>query len=448
VALARKTALSVAAATGSLTSIERPEHSSTVTYVGLDSWVFWQVIVMEANENESQNGHDHEAQNVYDQAATPRASAFLWGGVALGALLVVALLTHGFGLLGRAGSPPEAPAVVRQGNRIFVPESSALRQRLTVMPAPTQLAGGRIIVPGFIEADPARTVPVLPPGAGRVQSLRVALGDRVQRGAVLAVIDSPDLAQAYDDNDKAASSARLAAANLKRSEEQFKIGATAQRDLDQARNDNAQAVAEYARTRAHLRAMGAAEDARGAARLLTVRAPLSGSITALVTAPGALINDITQSIMTVADLSVVWVTALVAEKDVAALAPGQDTEVTLDAYPGQTLHGKVLFVPDVIDADSRRNKTRIAFKNPDYALKPNMFTTVTLHGPALTRVVLPSSALLMNNDRTTVFVATAPWTFERRTVEPLLGESPQVAIASGVQPGEQVVVKGGILLND
>jgi len=152
--------------------------------------------------------------------------------------------------------------------------------------------------------------------------------------------------------------------------------------------------------------------------------------------------------MSIADLSVVWVTALVAEKDIATLAPGQDAEVSLAAYPDRTLHGKVLFVPDVIEADSRRNKARIAFGNPDYALKPNMFATVTLHGPGVTRVVLPSSALLMNNDRTTVFVATAPWTFERRTVEPLLGESSQVAIASGVQPGEQVVVKGGILLND
>ena len=403
---------------------------------------------MEANEHEPQNGHDHEPQDAHDHSATPRASAFLWGGVVLGVLLVVVLLTHGFGLLSRGGSPPEAPAVVRHGNQIFVPESSALRQRLTVMPAPTRLQSGRITAPGMVEANPVRTVAVLSPGTGRVQSLKVALGDRVQRGAVLAVIDSPDLAQAYDDNDKAASSARLAATNLKRAEEQFKIGATAQRDLDQARSDNAQAVAEYGRTRARLRAIGAPEDARGAGRLLTVRAPMNGSVTALATAPGAQINDITQSIMTIADLSVVWVTALVAEKVVAALAPGQDAEVSVAAYPGRPLHGKVLFVPDVIEPDSRRNKTRIAFENPDYALKPNMFTTVTLYGPAHTRVVLPSSALLMNNDRTTVFIATAPWTFERRTVEPLLEESSQVAIASGVQPGEQVVVRGGILLND
>src|SRR5262249_33816437 len=141
-------------------------------------------------------------------------------------------------------------------------------------------------------------------------------------------------------------------------------------------------------------------------------------------------------------------TALVAEKDVAAVAPGEDAEVSLAAYPGRALHGKVLFVPDVIEADSRRNKTRIAFKNPDYALQPNMVTTVTPHRPALQRVVLPTTALLMNNDRTTVFVATAPWTFERRVVELFLEEGSEVAINSGVKPGEQVVVKGGILLND
>ena len=77
-----------------------------------------------------------------------------------------------------------------------------------------------------------------------------------------------------------------------------------------------------------------------------------------------------------------------------------------------------------------------------------MFASVVLLGSSQTQVVLPSSSLLMNNDRTTVFVATAPWTFERRTVDPLLEDGPTVVIRSGIQVGEQVVVKGGILLND
>jgi membrane fusion protein, heavy metal efflux system len=118
------------------------------------------------------------------------------------------------------------------------------------------------------------------------------------------------------------------------------------------------------------------------------------------------------------------------------------------AYPNRVLRGKVSFVSAVIEPDSRRNKLRIAFANQDYVLKPNMFAAVTLSGQAYSQVVLPSSALLMNNDRTSVFVATAPWTFERRTVDTQLEEGSSVAIRSGVEAGEQVVVKGGILLND
>jgi len=112
------------------------------------------------------------------------------------------------------------------------------------------------------------------------------------------------------------------------------------------------------------------------------------------------------------------------------------------------LHGKVLFVSDVLESDSRRDKLRIAFPNTDISLKPNMFASVTLLGQKASRVIVPTSALLMNNDRTTVFVATAPWTFERRTVDAQLEEGPTVALGSGVKDGEQVVTKGGILLND
>jgi membrane fusion protein, heavy metal efflux system len=386
--------------------------------------------------------------NEFDHSATPRGNMFLWGGLAAGILLILVLLTHGFGLWAHGAAEPEKPALVHQGDKIFVPEGSPLRSRLIVEPAPTEEKSAAISAPGTVESDPARTASVLPPGAGRVRELKIALGERVQRGQVLALIDSPDLAQAYDDNDKAASAAALTARFLGYQEAQLKMGAAAQRDLDQARSDNEQAAAEYLRTREHLRAMGAAEDAKGDARLLAVRSPVPGSVTSLSIAPGTTINDDTQPLMTVADLSVVWVTALVAEKDLANVTRNEDAEVAIDAYPGRTLHGKVLFVSAVIESDSRRNKTRIAFENPDYTLKPNMFATVTLRTPAQRRVVLPSSALLMNNDRTSVFVATAPWTFERRSVEPLLEESSMVTINSGVQPGEQVVIRGGLLLND
>jgi membrane fusion protein, heavy metal efflux system len=386
---------------------------------------------------------------IHDHEPSARGGAFLWGGIGLGLLFLVALLTHGFGLLKSSGSGAAAPELmVRQGNKIIVPEGSALRNRLTVVAARAEAVSPQLVLPGVIESDPARTAPVLTPLSGRVTALKVELGDRVKRGQVLATIDSPDLDQAYDDYDKAADAAKLTDKNLSRQEAQNKIGAASDRDLDQARSDNAQAAAELTRTKARLKMLGASTDSGVASRLLTVAAPMAGSITTLAVAPGALINDPTQPMMTVADLSTVWVTALAAEKDLGAISKNQDVEVTLSAYPGRVLHGKVLFVSDVLEADSRRNKIRIAFSNPDYTLKPNMFASVTLQGAQGSRVVLPSSALLMNNDRTSVFVATAPWTFERRVVDPQLEEGDSVAIRSGITAGEQVVIKGGILLND
>jgi cobalt-zinc-cadmium efflux system membrane fusion protein len=384
-----------------------------------------------------------------EHESTLQGRLFLWGGVIFGVLFLTAFLTRGFGLLGgpeKAGEGPEL--MVRQGNKILVPEGSALRSRLSVVPAEAQAVSGKLVLPGIVESDPARTAAVLTPLSGRVIALKVALGDRVARGQVLAVIDSPDLGQAYEDDDKAADTVKLTDKNLGRQDAQNKLGVASDRDLDQARSDHAQAVAEYTRSQARLKMLGASLGVKSSSRLLTVTAPVGGSVTALAVARGNMINDPTQSIMTIADLSTVWVTALVPEKNAAAVSKDQDAEVSLVAYADRVLRGKVLFVSDVIEPDSRRNKIRIAFGNPDYALKPNMFATVTLTGPAQSRVVLPSSALLMNNDRTSVFVAVAPWTFERRTVDTQLEEGASVAIRSGIEAGEQVVIKGGILLND
>jgi cobalt-zinc-cadmium efflux system membrane fusion protein len=384
--------------------------------------------------------HDHTPSNL--------GRSFLWGGIALGLLLIALLYTHGFGLWSPSIKPEPPPQMVRQGEKISIPEGSPLRNRLKVMAVATQAVSDKLVLPAVVESDPARTASLLPPLGGRVLQLKVALGDRVKAGQVVAVIDSPDLGQAYDDNDKAADTYQLTKKTLERQEEQLKLGAASTRDVDQARSDFNQASSEYTRTQARLQVIGVQPQAKERARLLTVTAPVSGSVTSLQIAQDNMINDPAQPIMTIADLSTIWVTAMVSEKDLGAVTRQEDAEVTLSAYPGRTLNGKVLFVSDVIEPDSRRDKIRIAFPNTDYALKPNMFATVTLHAPAQSLIVVPTSALLMNNDRTSVFVATAPWTFERRTVDPDLEEGNTAVIHSGLHAGDQVVVKGGILLND
>ncbi len=385
---------------------------------------------------------------IHDHHPDAWGRGFLWGGVALGLVVVAAALTHGFGLLKASAPEPEPVMLEHRGDLIVIPESSPLRKRLSVAAAPTQPISPSLALPATVESDPARTAAVLTPLSGRVVQLKVGLGDRVGKGQILAVIDSADLGQAYDDNDKAADAYQLTRKNLARQEEQFKLGTLSSRDLDQARSDDAQAAAEFARTQARLRTIGVTAQHPANGILLSVRSPMAGSVTQLNVATGSMINDPTQPIVTVTDLSTVWVTALVPEKDAALIEKGQAADVSLSAYPDRTLHGKVLFISDVIESDTRRDKLRIEFPNPDVALKPNMFATVKLSRAPQTQVVLPMSALLMNNDRTSVFVATAPWTFERRTVVAELQEGGSAIVTAGIAPGEQVVVKGGILLND
>lgn len=370
---------------------------------------------------------------------------YLWIGVAVGLVIAGLLYAAKAGLFGGNDSKAEAPAFTRQDGKIVIAKDSPLRSHIAFAPAATRSVGDKLSVPAVVEADPAHSVAVLPPLSGRLSELKVGLGDRVTAGQVLAVIDSPDLAQAYDDDEKAADALALAEKTLKRQEQQAELGTASAHELDQARSDVNQARSDHTRTQARLKDIGAEAADR---HRLVVRAPVTGSVITLTAAQGAMINDATQPLMTVADLSTIWVTALVPERNIGEVAKGQLAEVTLEAYPGKVLKGQVQFISDVVEPDSRRDKVRLAFTNPGMTLKPNMFATVTLQGTPKTQVVLPTSALLMNNDRITVFVETGDWVFERRVVDLSLEDGPEVALTSGVAAGEQVVVRGGILLND
>jgi cobalt-zinc-cadmium efflux system membrane fusion protein len=351
-----------------------------------------------------------------------------------------------------ASRAQEARAVVpsafsRVGDRLVVPEASPLRTLLTVA-APTMKEVARtLVLPATVEADPSRTVKVMPPVTGRVIELKVQLGGRVVQGQELAVIDSGDLAQAYSDIEKARSTLTLTKKALDRQMGLEKAGGAAIRDREQAQSDYAQAAAELERSEARLRAIGIPADQKES-RLLSIKAAVSGSVIDLQIAPGAFVNDPTAAMMTIANLDTIWVTASVPEKDIAFVFPGQTVKVTFRSYPDDVFEGKVLFVSDVVESDTRRNKVRIAFDNPDKILKPNMFADTTFVAPAVSRLMVPTSALLMTNDATSVFVEVSDWAFERRNVEIAYQEGTAVAIKAGIRPGERVVVKGGVRLND
>jgi membrane fusion protein, heavy metal efflux system len=334
------------------------------------------------------------------------------------------------------------------GARITVPPTSPLRVKLAIAEVADKKVQRTLTLPAVVEADPARTAKVLPSVAGRVIDLKVQLGARVAAGDVLAVIESGDLALAVSDLEKARSALTLTKQTLDRLLVLEKTRAISVKDREQAQSDYAQAQAEFGRAQNRLQAIGAPSDQKGDDRLLSMKAPITGSVIDLQMAPGAFLNDPTAAVMTIADLSTVWVTANVPEKDTSLIAKGQSVDVVFTAYPNQVFKGKVLFVSDVLDPDTRRMKVRIAFENPEIRLKPNMFANATFLAPEQAMPVVPTTALMLRNETDQVFVEVAPWVFEAHPVEIAFQQGNDAIVARGLKAGERVVVKGGVLLND
>ncbi|MGH7328145.1 MAG: efflux RND transporter periplasmic adaptor subunit, partial [Polyangiaceae bacterium] len=119
---------------------------------------------------------------------------------------------------------------------------------------------------------------------------------------------------------------------------------------------------------------------------------------------------------------------------------------TFIAYPGEVFTGKVLFVGDLLDPDTRTIKVRVEFDNADRRLKPNMFSNVTFKNRAIPEVTVPTSAVVLSGEKNQVYVEKAPWTFEKRVVE--LGDQlhGRVAIAKGLDAGDRIVTENAVML--
>jgi cobalt-zinc-cadmium efflux system membrane fusion protein len=180
-------------------------------------------------------------------------------------------------------------------------------------------------------------------------------------GQPLAVLESSDLRTAYADYDRAKILLALATKNRDRVRGLGKIGGIAEKDLLQVEADFATAEAEFQRAEARLKQIGVAPDTADTSRVLTILSPIAGSVIDLVVSPGAFWNDPTAPLMTVADLTTIWVTATVPEKDISVVAQGQSVDVNFAAYPGEVLKGHVLFISDVLDPDTRRAKSELRF---------------------------------------------------------------------------------------
>jgi len=363
---------------------------------------------------------------------------------------------------GSRAATPNAEAVASAAGgpeSVLIPAGSPMlrqitRQAVGVADLPTD----EVIAPGRIEANPNRVSKVTLPVAGRITTVLVKAGDAVTKDQPLLTMASPDAdaaISAFLSAGAAVTQAQAvlgkAQADFDRASDLFDHNAVAKKDVQAADSALAQAKGGVQQSQAtreqaerRLAVLGlASSDFK---QEVVLRSPLSGKVLELSVVPGEFRNDMSASVMTIADLSTVWVTSQVPESYIRFVQVGERVEINLVAYPGETFDGRVARIADIVDPQTRTVKVQAEMRNPQGRFRPEMFGSIHHIESIAQMPVVPAGAIVRSGNRTIVFVEESPGRFVERVVTLGKPAGASVRIISGVKPGDTIVVDGVMLL--
>ena len=327
------------------------------------------------------------------------------------------------------------------------------RAGLRIVEAKKGTATTRLRLPGVVQPNAYKNVDVTSLVAGRITQVRAELGQGVMLNEVLATVYSPELADAQTAFIQAKAARDAHGLALTRTQRLYAIGAVSREELEKmtaeaAEMDRAQEVA-----RSRLVLLGIPEDKAqriaSPADVITtfdVKAPIAGVITKRGANPGLNI-DLATPLFTVTDLSDVWVVADLYERDFASVGVGSPVTITTAAYPGLELRGRVNYIDPQVEAETRTAKLRAEVANRADRLRLGMFVDVSIAARSGRSVVMvPKTAVQIMGTESVVFVSTGPGRFVQRAVTPGDTLGNDIAISSGLDPGDMVVAEGAFFL--
>ncbi len=317
-----------------------------------------------------------------------------------------------------------------------------------------------IELPGKLAANEDQTARLSAPAQGRLVRVHVQQGDRVSRGQPLVTLQSPAANAARADYAKALAeiNSRRAAAiyshgAMQRAERLLEAKAIARQELERARAEDqlaqsaqAQAAVEVDRARLALAQFGTAT----AAGAMVLNSPLAGVVLSREAVPGSVV-DAGTPLVTVSDISTLWLEIAATDQVAARLRPGLAAHFTVPAFPAERFEARVQNIGGALDPTTRTLQVRALVLNTSRRLRPEMFANVWIDGGApVAGIAVPDSAIQLLEEKPVVFVAVPDGKggarFERRDV--VIGGKigDRVQILSGVAVGDMVVVGGAFAI--
>ncbi|NUR54274.1 MAG: efflux RND transporter periplasmic adaptor subunit [Acidobacteria bacterium] len=381
-----------------------------------------------------------------------RRSVWSVGHVLTAALLAITLAAC------RDGGPTTETAAATSPRD---PQPAALHGRVRLDPTQvkqirieelsTHAPTNAIKATGTVEFNADRMAKLLPPVSGQVQDLRINVGDGVHQNDVLFVLSSREVAAAVAEHQSSHKDLELAEKTHAMTKDLFEHQAASRIALEQSESELAKARSRVMQTEENLQVLGldpnSEEDPNRVQPRVPVRTPIAGTVIERNVTNGQFVGPEASPLVTIADLSNVWVQGDVFERDLRHISIGQKADVTTAAYPSDRFSAQVSRIASVVDPQTRTAKVRFLVTNPGGRLKPGMFASINLYlSDGANSLTVPATAVFVENGRTFAYVQTGSQEFARRELETVTSGSDRLRVVRGAQAGERVVSDGVLLL--
>jgi len=310
-----------------------------------------------------------------------------------------------------------------------------------------------LLIPGRLETQNRRLAKIGSPIIGRVSDLYVSLGDVVKKGQVLARVNSIELTQTQLTLIKSSQLIGLKTKAVERAKLLFEADVISKAEMLRVENELDAVKADYRASRDQLIVLGMSEKA--VEKIETsgqinsfgdVISRFDGIIISRSINVGQIVNP-QDTLFQVADLSKLWAVALIPEQQSSFIQKDEVVTIEIPALDNKKIETKIIFEDSIVDPQTRTVMVRAELDNPNLLLKPDMLTSMHIRSKKISRIAIPISSLVRENDRTHVFVQNTPQTFRLREVELGTKDGNLITVLGGIAQGETIVSDGAFHLN-
>lgn len=363
---------------------------------------------------------------------------------------------HGVGEVECGICHPERVAVLKVGEAMkvrFASTESTAKAGVEFELPVTEPEGASRELLGQVTFDMNRLVFVSPLSGGVVTETLKEVGDSVEAGETLAMVQSPDLAEVRSEYQKALAEVELSGRTLAREKDLFNRQISARQDMEQAEAAVSVAQSTLAESRQHLLSLGldeadlsAKNGGHNGSALLPVRAPIGGTIIERKALPG-IASSPGEPLYQIADLSHMWMQLSVPEDLLGSVQTGAKIEAHFSAYPDVTFEGEISWISPSVDPSTHLLQARAVLPNPDGLLKDGLFGRAGLLGePGHTVLTVPVGAVQDIDGKKLVFQKLEDDLYEARRIKIGATEGDRVIVLAGLAADERIVTGGSYIV--